>query len=287
MLLLLSTPVGIHHEFTEPGIALRWKILHTLTTYGVAIPSFLTAFAIFASFEIAARRVGRRGFWQTVASLPWKNPAFAGPAYGMLLFILGGFGGLVNASYAMDTLVHNTIWIVGHFHVTVGGPVALTFVGIAYWMIPKLTGRRLWNPDLALLQTRLWFVGMLVMSFAMHIAGLLGAPRRTAAVDYLGNAPNDWQGYMIAAAAGGVILFVSILLFAIVAIGTFLSNDKTEETTVVFAQPADPNPPAPAYLQSLFRWGIVALVLAALAYAGPLHDILRNPGFLAPGMRTW
>ena len=45
---------------------------------------------------------------------------------GMLLFILGGFGGFINASYDMDIVVHNTMWIVGHFHVTVGGPVALT-----------------------------------------------------------------------------------------------------------------------------------------------------------------
>ncbi|HLI94618.1 MAG TPA: cbb3-type cytochrome c oxidase subunit I, partial [Candidatus Baltobacteraceae bacterium] len=195
MLLLLSTPVGIHHEFMEPGIAPQWKMLHTLTTYGVAIPSFLTAFAIFATFEIAAARNGKRGFWQTVTSLPWNDPAFCGPAYGMLLFILGGFGGLVNASYSMDSVVHNTIWIVGHFHVTVGGPVALTFVGIAYWLIPRLTGRALWNPQLAVWQERMWFVGMLVMSMAMHIAGLLGAPRRTADVSYLGAAPNEWQGY--------------------------------------------------------------------------------------------
>ncbi len=287
MLLLLSTPVGIHHEFTEPGISLTWKMLHTVTTYGVAIPSFLTAFAIFASFEIAARRKGKRGFWQTIMTLPWGNPAFAGPAYGMLLFILGGFGGLVNASYSMDTVVHNTIWIVGHFHVTVGGPVALTFVGISYWMIPKLTGRRLWKPDWALWQTRLWFIGMLVMSFSMHIAGLLGAPRRTADVSYLGNAPNEWESYMLVASAGGLLLFTSIVIFAIVAIGTLLSNEKTEETTVEFAQPIESGEPVPAYLQSLFRWGAVALVAAALAYAGPLLDILHNPGFLAPGMRTW
>lgn len=287
MLLLLSTPVGIHHEFTEPGISLTWKMLHTLTTYGVAIPSFLTAFAIFATFEIAARRQGKRGFWEAVKALPWNNPAFAGPAYGMLLFILGGFGGLVNASYSMDTVVHNTIWIVGHFHVTVGGPVALTFVGISYWMIPKLTGRRLWKPEWALWQTRLWFLGMLIMSFSMHIAGLLGAPRRTADVSYLGNAPNEWESYMILAAAGGLILFTSIIIFAIVAVGTLISNEKTEDTTVEFAQPADTSDAAPAYVQSLFRWGAVALVAAALAYAGPLLDILHNPGFLAPGMRTW
>jgi cytochrome c oxidase subunit 1 len=288
MLLLLSTPVGIHHQFMEPGIAPQWKMLHTLTTYGVAIPSFLTAFAIFATFEIAARRKGKRGLLETVKSLPWNDPAFCGPAYGMLLFILGGFGGLVNASYSMDDVVHNTIWIVGHFHVTVGGPVALTFVGIAYWLIPRLTGRALWKPEVALWQERFWFVGMLVMSMSMHIAGLLGAPRRTAEVAYLGAAPNEWEGYMIAAAAGGIILFLSIVLFAIVALGTLWSNDKSEDMHVEFAQPLPGSEErTPAMLQSLFRWGAVALVAAALAYAGPLLDILHNPGFLAPGMRTW
>ncbi|HTU82182.1 MAG TPA: cbb3-type cytochrome c oxidase subunit I [Candidatus Acidoferrales bacterium] len=288
MLILLSTPVGIHHEFTEPGISPVWKMMHTILTYGVAIPSFLTAFAIFASFELFAIKNGKRGFIATVRALPWNDPAFSGAAYGMLLFILGGFGGLINASYSMDTLVHNTIWVVGHFHVTVGGPTALTFLGAAYWMIPRLTGRALWNPKLALWQTRLWFVGMLVMSISMHYAGLLGAPRRTADVGYYGAATAAaWHPYMMLAAAGGFILFLSILAFALVAVGTLLHNEKTEPMEVGFAEPADPADTTPAFLQHIFRWGAVALVLAVVAYAGPLGELLRNPGFSAAGMRTW
>lgn len=288
MLILLSTPVGIHHEFMEPGISSGWKALFTVTTYGVAIPSFITAFAIFASFELAAIRRGRKGFIATVKSLPWTDPAFAGAAYGMLLFILGGFGGLINASYSMDTVVHNTIWIVGHFHVTVGGPVALTFIGASYWLIPHLTGRKLWKPEWALAQVRLWFIGMLLMSFAMHFAGLLGAPRRTAHVDYGGiGIAQSWEPYMIAAAAGGVILFASILTFVAVAIGTLLWNQRVEPEPVTFATPERPGEATPAMLQWLFRWGAVALVLAVIVYAGPLGEIVRNPGYLVPGMRTW
>lgn len=288
MLLVLSTPVGIHHQFTEPGIALRWKMMHTILTYSVVIPSLLTAFAIFASFELAARREGKRGFWATARWLPWHKPEFAGPAYGMLLFILGGFGGLVNASYSMNTVVHNTIWIVGHFHVTVGGPTALSFLGVAYWLIPKITGRTLWKPELALLQVRMWFVGMLVMSIAMHYAGLLGAPRRTAEVAYLGTGvANAWEPYMIAAAAGGLLLFISVVLFASVAIGTLLANEKTESMQADFAEPLPGSVPAPAYVQSLFRWAFVGLVVAAAAYAGPLLDLMHNPGFLVSGMKTW
>lgn len=288
MLILLSTPVGIHHEFTEPGISPVWKMLHTVLTYGVAIPSFLTAFAIFASFELFALKNGKHGFVATVKSLPWEDPAFNGAAFGMMLFILGGFGGLVNASYVMDTAIHNTIWIVGHFHVTVGGPVALTFLGAAYWLIPKITGRALWQPKLALWQTRMWFAGMLVMSLSMHYAGLLGAPRRTADVSYFGAATAAaWQPYMLLAGAGGFILFLSILMFVLVALGTLFQNEKNESMDVTFATPADPADTTPRFLQHLFRWGAVALALAVLAYAGPLGELLRSPGFLAAGMRTW
>jgi cytochrome c oxidase subunit 1 len=288
MLLLLSTPVGIHHEFTEPGINPAWKLFHMSLTYGVAIPSFLTAFAIFASFELAAIERGIHGFWGTVRSLPWNDPVFAGAGYGMLLFIIGGFGGLVNASYSMDTLVHNTIWIVGHFHVTVGGPVALTFVSCAYWLIPRLTGRQLWAPTLALWQTRLWFVGMLVMSLSMHYAGLLGAPRRTADVGYEGTAiAATWHTPMLLAAAGGVILFVSICCFALVAVGTLFKDERTHDLHAQFATPADASDPTPPALQHLYRYAVIALVLAVIAYTGPLGELLHSHDYLAPGMRTW
>ena len=198
------------------------------------------------------------------------------------------FGGLVNASYSMDTVVHNTIWIVGHFHVTVGGPVALTFLGAAYWMIPRLTGRALWKPEWALFQTRLWFFGMLIMSLSMHYAGLLGAPRRTADVGYLGaNVANSWEPLMLLAAAGGFFIFISIPTFVAVAIGTLLQNAKTESMEATFAAPAESAATTPPMLQHVFRWGVLALLLAVLAYAGPLGELLRHPGYLAPGMRTW
>jgi len=291
MLLLLSTPVGIHHEFMEPAIASTWKFLHTITTFGVAVPSFMTAFAIFASFELAARARGKRGFIATVTNLPWGDPVFTGPALGMLLFIIGGFGGVVNASYAMDSLVHNTIWIVGHFHVTVGGPVALSFIGAAYWLVPALTGRKLFAPKLALWQTYMWFVGMLIMSIAMHWAGLLGSPRRTSEVTYLGaQAAAAWHPEMIATAIGGTLLYISILMFVIVAVGTRLRN-QTEPglayTPVEFATPQPGSGTTPPVLDHFGRWAVLAVVLALAAYAGPFTELLSQHAYLAPGLRTW
>lgn len=287
MLVLLSTPVGIHHEFMEPGISAGWKWLHTMTTYGVVIPSIITAFSIFAAFELAAQRKGTKGFIATIRGLPWAEPAFSGPALGMILFIFGGFGGIVNASYSMDALVHNTMWIVGHFHITVGGPVALTFVGCAYWLVPRLTGRRLWAPKLALAQTYAWFVGMAIMSTAMHQAGLLGSPRRTADVSYFGSAvARSWMPDMNAAAVGGTILFISIIMFVAVAVGT-LFTQKEQFPEVVFAEVEPAAQPTPAILDGMGRWAVIAIVLAVLAYVGPIRELLAQHVYGAPGMRTW
>jgi cytochrome c oxidase subunit I len=287
LLLILSTPVGLHHEFMEPGISAGWKWVHTMTTYGVVVPSIMTAFAIFASFEMAARRKGQPGIIGVVGSLPWGNPAFSGSALGMLLFIFGGAGGIVNASYSMDMLIHNTMWIVGHFHVTVGGPVALSFVGIAYWLVPALTGRKLWAPKLALAQTWAWFVGMLIMSTGMHWAGLLGSPRRTDNVSYFGaTAAHAWAPEMLAAAIGGAILFVSILMFATVAIGTRFANERTD-TAVEFAQAEPDSLPTPNALDRIGPWAVAAIVLAFLAYVGPIHELIEMHPYGAPGLRTW
>ncbi|MGP6157285.1 MAG: cbb3-type cytochrome c oxidase subunit I [Vulcanimicrobiaceae bacterium] len=289
MLLLLSTPVGLHHQFLEPGISAGWKWLHTFTTYGVALPSFMTAFAIFASFELAARKAGKKGFVQIVRWLPWGNPTFSGCALGMILFLFGGFGGIVNSSYSMDVLVHNTMWIVGHFHVTVGGPAALSFIAAAYTLVPACTGRKLFAPKLAVAQTWTWFIGMAMMSTGMHIAGLLGSPRRTSDVTYFGAAgAQSWHAEMVLAGIGGAILFISVLMFVIVAVGTRVLNRRADERVEFgFAEAMEGTMDTPAALDRIPTWATVAIVLAVLAYAGPIFELMSTPHFLAPGMRTW
>ncbi|HEY0381404.1 MAG TPA: cbb3-type cytochrome c oxidase subunit I [Candidatus Elarobacter sp.] len=289
MLLLLSTPVGLHHQYLDPGISAGWKWMHTVTTYGVVIPSFMTAFAIFATFEIAARKAGVRGFFKIVRWLPWKDPVFAGPALAMILFIFGGFGGIVNNSYSMDVLVHNTMWIVGHFHITVGGPAALTFIGATYGLVPALTGRKLFAPRLALVQVYTWFAGMSIMSIAMHWAGLLGSPRRTSDVTYFGaQGAATWHAHMLWAAIGGTIVAISVAMFIVVATGTYVANRRADvPPTFEFASASEDALETPPVLDNLGRWGAVALGLAVLAYAGPVIQQINAHAYLAPGMRTW
>ena len=105
----------------------------------------------------------------------------------MITFALGGFGGAINAAYAMNAMIHNTAWIQGHFHLTVGTAVALSFMGFSYWMLPRVTGRALVWPRVAMVQPYLWFVGMQFFSIPSHIAGLMGMPRRVYTGEFHGN----------------------------------------------------------------------------------------------------
>jgi cytochrome c oxidase subunit 1 len=112
----------------------------------VFFPSLLTFFAVVASLESGARARGGRGWVAWFGKLPWGDPSVAAQLLAMLLFVFGGVGGLINASYNLNLVVHNTAWIPGHLHLTVGTAVTLSFMGITYWLIPVLRGRRSSRP---------------------------------------------------------------------------------------------------------------------------------------------
>jgi len=132
LFILLSTPVGLHHQFMDPGIPSGWKLLHTFNTLWILYPSFVTAFTVIASLELAGRARGGTGLFGWIARLPWGDPLVSSVILSMLLFAIGGWGGAINASFGMNAMVHNTSWIPGHFHTTVGSASALTFIGRSY-----------------------------------------------------------------------------------------------------------------------------------------------------------
>jgi heme/copper-type cytochrome/quinol oxidase subunit 1 len=146
LFLVLSTPIGIHHQYMDPGIHQGWKLLHALLTFAVFFPSLLTFFNVVASLEMAGRARGATGWLDWFAKLPWGDPSVAAQVLAMVLFAFGGIGGLINASFNVNMVVHNTAYIVGHLHLTVGTAVTLTFMGITYWLVPHLAGRALWSP---------------------------------------------------------------------------------------------------------------------------------------------
>jgi cytochrome c oxidase subunit 1 len=90
LFVLLSTPVGFHHQFADPGITAGWKLAHTILTFAVMYPSFVTAFTVIASLEIAGRLKGARGLFNWIGALPWGDPLFASVALAMIAFTFGG-----------------------------------------------------------------------------------------------------------------------------------------------------------------------------------------------------
>ncbi|MEP6743967.1 MAG: cbb3-type cytochrome c oxidase subunit I, partial [Gemmatimonadota bacterium] len=129
MFVITSTPVGLHHQFQDPGISAKYKMLHTLLTMVISFPSLVTAFTICASLEVAGRLRGGTGLFGWIRKLPWGDPAVAAWLLAMLLFLVGGFGGAVNAAYMLNSVVHNTAWIQAHVHLTVAIAAALSFMG--------------------------------------------------------------------------------------------------------------------------------------------------------------
>ena len=284
LFLLLSIPVGFHHQFVDPGIPVGWKYIHSILTYGVAFPSLLTLFTVVASLEYAARKRGGKGLLGWIRALPWSDPVVSSQLLAGILFMFGGIGGITNASYNINLVIHNTAWIPGHFHLTVASAVTLSFFGISYWLIPYVTGKPLWKPKVASFVNWTWFVGMLIFSNAMHVLGLLGAPRRTE----LGNAPyvpEEWSGHLFRMSVGGTILFVGVVAYVIVAARTAFQKERLPEGEMPefpIAESLHDAQDTPEWLDRFKPWVIATIVLIILAYGPQLVDQIGNAAYNSP-----
>lgn len=294
LFLLFSVPVGFHHQFADPSIPAAWKMVHTVLTLFVAVPSLLTAFSVAASLELAGRMRGGKGILGWITALPWRDAAFVAPALAMISFIFGGAGGIVNASFNLNAIIHNTAWVPGHFHLTVGTAVTLTFMGAVFWLIPHLTQRSLVAPGLARLSAWLWFAGMMVFAFGMHWLGLLGVPRRSHVAVLGDNLEQTYVGTGVPASItglGGAILFVAGILFFYVLIATLVSGRRLmrqETPEIPFAEVVSGpgNKPVVKLMDRIGLWLLIAGALILVAYVPTLIDQIRNY-VPVPGMRLW
>ncbi|WP_442594417.1 b(o/a)3-type cytochrome-c oxidase subunit 1 [Neobacillus sp. D3-1R] len=289
LFLLFSIPVGFHHQLVEPGIDPAWKYIQVVLTFMVIIPSLMTAFSLFATFETYGRSKGATGLFGWFRKLPWGDARFSVPFIGMVAFIPAGTGGIINASNQMDQVVHNTIWVTGHFHLTVATSVVLTFFGVSYWLIPHLTGRVLTKAmnKLAIVQAMVWTIGMSFMSGSMHFQGLLGAPRRSSFSDYGGaQQAADWIPYQIAQAVGGSILFIGIILVLIIVINLAFFAPKGEQDFPV-GEVAEGTEKTPLVLENWKLWLGVTAFLILFAYTIPFIDIIQNAPPGSKGFQLW
>lgn len=291
LFLIFSIPVGVHHQFSDPSISKGIKMFQGLLTYGVAVPSFITAFTIAASLEYAGRKNGGKGIFGWVRRLPYLDPnrfMFAYLICGLILFIFGGLTGIVNASYQLNNIVHNTAWLPGHFHMTVAGPVFLAIIGMSTYLYATISGKKIFMPRVNVIIPYLWMIGVLIFSAGLSWGGLRGEPRRTnLGLTYLNPKSSqftpEWVPTTTLALAGGVIMFLAGVLFFIVFFGTILRKKAKEEGVLEL-------PVSEAYhdekripLFDTFKpWLIVMAVLIVTAYAPALYNAVTNPGPGAP-----
>ena len=283
LFIILSTPVGFHHQFMDPGISAGWKMLHTLNTYAILYPSLITAFTILASLEVAGRFKGAKGLFNWIRKLPWGEPFFDSVVLAMLIFTVGGWGGAINAAYGMNAMVHNTAWIHGHFHLTVGSAVALTFMGMTYWLLPRLTGRKLAFKAAAQMQPYFWFAGMVLFAGVNHVVGIMGMPRRVYETTYQGAwAARSWEAWTTISAVGGVLLYASSVLYLLVVVGTLIWGKKMETPPPIeYAEALEPSESRTLW-DRVGLWSVVAIVLIAVAYFWPIVSLLRMERFGSP-----
>jgi cytochrome c oxidase subunit I len=299
LFLLFSIPVGYHHQYADPGIPVAWRLVHNVLTMFIAIPSLITAFTIGASLEYAGRKRGGRGLLGWIPALPWHNASFTATVLAMITFIFGGAGGIVLAGFFNNMAVHNTAFVPGHFHITVGTATTLTFMGLCYWLIPHLSGRRLYSNTIALVSSSLWAFGMLVFAVGMHWQGLLGVPRRSHISNLIPALADAYAHAQVPAAitgASGVFLFTAGILFFFVIGMTLVFGKRLKETEVpqipftdFIAGPTDLEgriKPSVRLFERVGLWFLVAVVLILFAYGPSLVSQIVN-AVPIPGMRFW
>ncbi|WP_025026062.1 cbb3-type cytochrome c oxidase subunit I [Caldalkalibacillus mannanilyticus] len=289
LLVVLNIPGGFHHQIIDPGITEEIKFMHVFMSLAVGFPSLMTAYAMFYVFEKTARRKGGRGIFGWIKKMPWGDVRFLAPMIAMIAFIPGGAGGIAQSTNQLNQVVHNTMWVVGHFHLTLGTSAVLTFFGISYWLVPFIS-KRVLTPQinkLGVIQSIIWAVGMIFMAGAMHWVGLLGSPRRTSYTTYFDNATAlSWDPYLMFLAVGGTLLMIGVLIqvYAVIYLMFFAPKGETE---FPIAEQEDDAAPTPYWTE---RWGVtivIMLLLVAMAYVVPLVDMIVNAPPGSPPFKTW
>ncbi len=188
----LSFGLWVHHMFTT-GLPTAATTYFAVASMMIAIPSGVQIFAWLATL--------------------WRGrPTFQTPMLFVLgflfLFVLGGVTGVMVAAIPFDLQVHDTYFVVAHFHyVLVGGVVFPILAGLYYWM-PKFTNRLL-DEGLGRWHFWLFFLGANLAFFPMHIVGMLGMARRV----YTYPAGYGWEIYNILSTIGAAMMAVGTLIF--------------------------------------------------------------------------
>ncbi|WP_427145236.1 cytochrome c oxidase subunit I [Rhizobium pisi] len=230
---VLSFGLWVHHMFVA-GLPRLGESFFTASSMAIAIPAGLQIFCWLATMW-AGRPVFKTPFLFVIGF--------------MVIFVIGGMTGVMVASVPFDTQVHDTYFVVAHFHYVLVGGAVFPLLGAIYYWFPKLTGRMM-SETLGRWVFALIFTGFNLTFFPMHILGLQGMPRRI----YTYQPEMPWSGLNMFVSLSAVILAAGFLLFFVDAIRSAASD-----------APAPANP-----------WGASTLEWATSS-PPPSYNFLRLP----------
>ncbi|MCC6531589.1 MAG: cbb3-type cytochrome c oxidase subunit I [Burkholderiales bacterium] len=265
-----------HHLLADPGLTSNWKIFNTsYAMYLAVLASMVHGLTVPGAIEVAQREKGyNRGLFEWLRKAPWGNPVFAGMFISLIGFgFLGGISGVMMGTEQLNLIIHNTIYVPGHFHATVVVGTTLAFMSLTYFLIPVLFRRKMLFPKLAQWQPYLFGLGMSAFALFMMGAGTLGVPRRHWDISFAGNAmPYEFPGaawlMMALTALAGLAAVVGGAIYLLITVGSVFFAPRVDVPDFKHVRAAEGIAPAPAP---------VAAAIAAH------HPNVGMAGFVAPG----
>jgi len=262
-----------HHLLADPGLTSNWKIFNTsYAMYLAVLASMVHGLTVPGSIEVAQRLKGyNNGLFEWLRKAPWGNAPFAAIFMSILGFgFLGGISGVMMGTEQLNLIIHNTLYVPGHFHATVVIGTTLAFMGLTYFLIPVLFRRKVAFGSLATWQVYIFGLGMVGVALFLMGAGTLGVPRRHWDMSFAGNPfVHEFPGaaWLMMTLAGicGVIALVGGALYVIITVWSVFLGEKVEAPDFkrvgvregVGAVPLTP-PEQPGAHAGIGTWGMVA-----------------------------